>query len=580
MKWLFGRREPKAKLQALLNEWHLFETVDLNRPEMVDKLRDFSTRLSRELAAAESAVNARAEAGTTEAIDFLFDVLARLPAPPEKLKPLPDEPDFNWEKAETGLGPVARVVNRIRITFQGELLSDYEPRLNEAKRPTGKPEELKRLQDELQAEVNQIEQEFRSHLKNLLLLYRLYHHCVNALARINSPTVEQELINRLSATQPQERLFALKVLLRRQFQPRTTEQALNYQIAQAKLLDRESDRRKAEKELERLIASTESFEVLVKLIEPRLAEEGLVRLQCLAVQQLAKVAPDQAITRYQEIIAGTDEPPELKIAVVRATAEFLLGLKPEPGVSLLVSALDDLKTEVRVAAANALAHLPADCPEPARQSALERLLFALRDGDLEVRAAAARAINPRTFPGAGIRLAQLLVTETNPNAREYAAITLELNFPPAPEITAALIQALSDEDAAVRKAAAQALTAQRTIPAEPRTRLLFLCAKQDWPALASAGKAALECLLPRLRDLRTEIRLEVARLLGRIRAREAVRDLSIALSDSSQDVRKAAARALAEIGDPSAIPALKTAISREGFREVREEMERAVRKLG
>ncbi len=131
----------------------------------------------------------------------------------------------------------------------------------------------------------------------------------------------------------------------------------------------------------------------------------------------------------------------------------------------------------------------------------------------------------------------------------------------------------------MRKAAAEALVAQRNIPADPRTRLQFFCARQDWGALSSAGKEALECLLPRLRDLRPEIRLEVARLLGKIRAPDAVHDLCVALSDSSQEVRKAAARALAEIGDPGAIPALRSAIGREGFREVREEMERAVKKL-
>jgi HEAT repeat protein len=579
MKWFFGRRDPKAKLQTILNEWHLFETVDLNRPELADKLRDFAARLLEQFNEAKSVISTSAEKDPVAAVDFLFDVLAGLPAPPENPAPLPDAPDFTWENAETGLGPVARVVNRIRITFQAELVGDYERRLTEARRRSCPPDELTRLQHELQSEVKLIDQEFRNDLKNMLLLYQLYDHCLDTLARINSPAAEQELIKRLGAPQPQDRLFALKALTRRQFQPRTAEQALNYLIARAKLLDGESERRQAEKELTQLIEGTESYDELVNLIEPRLAEEGLVKLQARTIEQLARRAPDQARSRYQEIISGSDEPPELKTAVVRATAEIILPHNPEAGVSLLVAALDDLETEVRVAAARALARLPQNTTEPARTAALERLLFALRDGDLEVRAAAARAINPETYPGAGARIARLLVSETNPNAREYAAVTLELNFPAAPETTAALIQALNDDDAAVRKAAAQALTAQRAIPTEPRTRLQFLCAKQDWSALASAGKAALECLLPRLRDLKTEIRLEVARLLGKIRAREAVRDLCIALSDSSQDVRKAAARALAEIGDPAAVPALKTAISREGFREVREEMERAVRKL-
>jgi HEAT repeat protein len=579
MKWFFGRREPKAKLQSLLNEWHLFETVDLNRPELIDKLRNFSSELEQQLAEAKSAISAQIKTGAVEAIDFLFNILAGLPAPPAKLSPLPDEQNFTWEKAETGLGPVATVVNRIRITYQSEIVSNYERQITELKSSRLAQEELTRLKKELQETVRQIDLEFRNHLKNLLLLYQLYHHCLDTLTQIDSPTAEQSLLDRLSAPQPQTRLFALSALLRRNFQPRTIEQSINYHIAKAKLLDKESERKKAEKELERLIEQSKNFPELVNLIEPRLAEEGLIKLQSLALKRMAMVAPEQALSRYQEIISHPDEPAELKITVVRVTAELLLTLKPEISVKLLVSALDDPETEVRVNAAITLARLPENIPESARTIALERLLFALRDGDIEVRAAAARAINPKTFPDAGPRLAQMVVSETNPNAREFAAKSLEMNFPAAPEITSSLIQALNDVDAAVRKAAAQALIAQRNIPTDLRTRLQFLCANQDWAALGNAGEAALECLLPRLRDLKTEIRVEVARLLGKIRARAAVHNLCIALSDSSQDVRKAAARALAEIGDPEAIPALKTAISREGFNEVREEMERAIHKL-
>jgi len=579
MKWLFGRRDPKSKVSSLLSIWHLLETVDLNRPELADKLRDFSARLEQELESAKNVVTIRAQSGRVEDVDFIFDILNRLPPPPERLAPLPEDDDFTWEKAETGLGPVARVVNRIRITFQSGIVSEYEKLLAEARRRNAPQSELEGLKSELETEIRQVDLEFRRHLKNLMLLYQLYEHCLDALARAGSPEVEQELIKRLRAAQPQERIFALNALRRRQFQPRTPEQTLDYWLAQAKLLDREVERKQAERELERLIAQTDSFDSLASLLEPRLAEEGMVHLQAQVLERMAEVAPEKALHRFEQLITSTEEPPELKIVAVQTTARLLLPAHLEPAVKLLVTALDDLETEVRVNAAVALGSLPADTPAQIRTAALDRLLFALRDGDLEVRQAAARTITPRTYPDAGSRLAELLTGDTNPNAREYAAHTLGMNFPPAPETTPALIQALSDPDAAVRKAAAEALVAQRNIPTDPRTRLQFFCARQDWGALSGAGKAALECLLPRLRDLRPEIRLEVARLLGRIRASEAVHDLCVALSDSSQEVRKAAARALAEIGDPGAIPALRSAIGREGFREVREEMERAVKKL-
>ncbi|MEO0070028.1 MAG: HEAT repeat domain-containing protein [candidate division WOR-3 bacterium] len=579
MKWLFGRKEPGAKLLGLLSIWHLFETVDLNRPELADKLQDFAVRLEAEIGAAKEHIISRAQSGTTADIDFIFDVLLRLPAPPAQIKPLPDDADFSWEKAEAALGPVARVVNGIRVTVQARRVAPYEREIANLRRKQARPEEIDERQAELRAVLNIIDQDFRQHLKSLLRLYELYSFCLDALAQIKSPEGTENLIARLCAPQPQERVLTLQALERCQWQPKTTLQGLNYYLAQAKLSDNEKERRQAEKELEKLISQISDKSELQDLVEPRLAEEGLTFLQAKAVETGAYVGRKTALTRFFELFSGSEEPAELKIAAVKATQQRLLPLQPEKAVNLLIKALDDLEMEVRVNAAQSLARWPENTPESARQAAMERLLFALRDGDLEVRDAAAGALNPKTYPDAGERLAQILLTEPNPNAREYAAKALGLNFTASETATSALIKALSDEDAAVRKAAAEALIAQGKIPTEPKTRLQFLCAKQEWGALIAAGKPAVECLLPRLRDLRPEIRLEAVKVLGRIRAQEAVKELCIALSDSNQDVRKAAAKALGDIGSPEAVPALKTAITREGFKDVLREMENALRRL-
>ncbi|MGQ9707339.1 MAG: HEAT repeat domain-containing protein [bacterium] len=579
MKWLFGRRNPEAKLLGLLALWHIFETVDLNRPELADKLQDLAQRLEQEFEESKAIITHRAEAGSAADVQFVIDILCRLPAPPAEISPLPNEPDFSWEKAEVGLGPVARVVNGIRIAVQARCASPYEKEILELRRKGGSNAEIKEREDGLRAELFEVDRNFRQYLKSLLHLYELYHHCLEVLARMKSPEGEENLIERLCADQPQERLFALRALALRNWQPKTGARALNFYLAQVKLSDTDAERKKAERELEKLIRSTNQTSEIREVIEPRLAEEGLTQLQVKALERLAEIDPKVALVRFTELFAGGEEPVELKVAAIRSTREKLLPVEPETAVGLLVRALDDLEMEVRVDAAHSLTRLPESTPEPVRNSALERLLFALRDGDLEVRAAAARAINPKAYHGAGEKLAQMLLAETNPNAREFAARSLGTNFSSSSAITAALIKALVDEDAAVRKAAAEALIAQGAVPQDPQTRLQFFCAKQDWGALVAAGLAAVECLIPRLRDLRSEIRLEAVRALGRIRARAAVKEICIALSDSSQEVRKAAARALAEIGDPAAVQALKTAISREGFKEVRMEMERAVVRL-
>ncbi len=593
LKWLFRGKDPKAKLLGLISLWHIFETVELNRPELVDKLNNLTSQLNSEFAESKEFISACALSGDENDIDFIFSVLSKLPAPPSTLKPLPTDTDFNWEEAETGLGPVGRVVNGIRVTVQGQRIPPYEKeiqnlrrQLNDLNRMGKTGEALARMQEniaqkekELQEELIQIDNEFRERLFILLRLYDLYEHCLNTLARVNSPAGAQAIVDRLDSGTPEERIFAYKALLRAGWQPKTTEQVLNFCLARAKLGETEAECRRAEKELEKLVQSTTDARELCELIEPRLAEEGLNSIQAEALYRLAEIEPNRARERFTELLNTYDEPAELKIAAVGAIGDKLLAIFPKDSVQLLIRALDDLEMGVRVKAAQVLARLPENTPPEVKKAAQERLIFALRDGDFEVRNAAARALNEKTYPEAGDRLAEFLLHEANPNGREFAALALKLNFSATPQITAALTAALGDPDAAVRKAVAEALTAQSTVPTDPGKRLEFLCAKQEWSALIAAGSSAIPCLLPRLRDLRAEIRLDVVRVLGKIRAREVVNELCIALSDSDRDVRKAVARALAEIGEPSAVPALKAAISREGFQEVRAEMERAVRRL-
>lgn len=607
MKWLFGRKKSGAKLLGLLSLWHLFETVELNRPELAEKLEDFALQLEEQLEESKNVISKRAESGTSPDINFIFDVLSRLPAP-GRIDPIPGgklstaREDFTrggleWEKAEADFGVVGKVVNGIRVAVQGRKVVPYERKVLELRRKLAelsgrwkdKPEaggevttiaeELKAEEERLREEVNSIDQRFRHTLTRVLRLYELYDHCLNVLAEVKSSEGLNSLIERLRRGTPAERVIALKVLLRAKWQAQTTSQALDFEIARAKLQCSETERKQAEKELERLIYRVNDPKELKEVIEPRLAEEGLLKLQALTLKRLAEVNPKAALERFDEVISHPDEPVELKTAAVEATATKLLFTASEQGINLLVRAMDDLVMDVRVSAARALSRLPENAPEPARAAAMARLLFALRDGDWQVREAAAQTLNPKCYPQAPALLAQTLLSETNPNAREFAARSLGWNFPPAPETTAALIKMLEDEDAAVRKASAEALVAQGQIPTGPEKRLRFFCAKQDWNALVNAGKPALACLLPRLKDQREEIRLNVVRTLGKIGAKEAVKHLCIALSDASQEVRRAAARALGEIGASEAVSALKSASAKEGFKEVRAEIERAIKRL-
>jgi HEAT repeat protein len=69
------------------------------------------------------------------------------------------------------------------------------------------------------------------------------------------------------------------------------------------------------------------------------------------------------------------------------------------------------------------------------------------------------------------------------------------------------------------------------------------------------------------------------KLLGSLRAREAAADVGHLLSDTSQEVRLQAAVALAAIGDGGQVGPLRAALVKEGFEEVRKEIENALRRL-
>jgi HEAT repeat protein len=208
---------------------------------------------------------------------------------------------------------------------------------------------------------------------------------------------------------------------------------------------------------------------------------------------------------------------------------------------------------------------------------LDRLVFALRDGEPVVRDAAVESL--RRYPDAAGQLIQILVDDRNPVARESAARTFASELSPDVTATEALTRALSDDDAAVRRAAAEALASQGRIPSDPAGKMRYLSAKQDWRGVRQAGRAAVPLLVSLLKDRDESVRLEVVKLLGSLRERQAASEVSHLLSDASQEVRRQAALALAALGDRAQVPALRTAVAKEGFEDVRKEMESAIRRL-
>jgi HEAT repeat protein len=583
---LFFKKKPdaRARLLKLCDEWREFETVELDRPHLESRLRGLCERLEQEAEGYKPVIAEAGSKGAADDVEFLFQVLAELPEGPgasrnecgvQNAECKVQSEDFTWDRAEKELGAVARVASGIRVPVQQAIRQAWQRRMTG--RGGHSDAELATLRESERDELEQVDKAYRGYLNRLLRLHELHRAALEALKAVTNEDGVFSVKAALRSDDARFRRIAVKALKLRNWQPATVEEKLDFLIVPAKNPDTEVE---AGKKIAALIAETASVKELLEVIEPRLAEEGLTELQARLLEQLCNLHSEQALDRLNAVMASSLEPASLKVKVCQSLPD----IGTAGALKLLVAAMDELDMEVRTAAAGALGRIGAawaarslsDAEQQDLRAAQERLVFALRDGDVTVRDAAARSL--RHFPQSRAGLVTALGSDRNPNAREYSALALE-SFEPDEASGQALLAALHDEDAAVRQAAARALKKQERVPEDPELRIRFLCASQSWKELVKTGPAATDNLKRLLRDRNEEVRLNVVEALGAVRARAAVKELGISLSDSNQDVRKEAAKALRLIGDPAALEALRIALPKEGFRDVKAEIERTIQKL-
>ncbi|HTW92097.1 MAG TPA: HEAT repeat domain-containing protein [bacterium] len=595
---LFLRRKPKegrAALDEFLAAWEKLEAFDpRERRDPAGRLADFLNTIPPNVENGKRLLAEAGGQGTSSSVDYLMDVVSRLPVVPSGREQLPAEPDVPWEKLESEAGPIARVVNRFRVQ---ELAAVSGPgrervdRLRNRVREIGRwadPTEYAGAMQELEAAVAELDRtlaehdkahpEFRQYLNQLSQLGGLRDAGFKALVAVAPPEGLAVIVEALSDPKPERVQLALDVLLARGWQPTTIDEKLDWLCAQARRPDL---RAKALAELSKLVVQTTDPVLLVDVIEPRFAREGLTDLQeeglpdlrAGLLEHIAALGGERAASRLVAVLESHTEPPSLKVTVIRLLAR---SNAPE-SVRLLTDAMSSVETEVRTAATQALAEVRTEPGTPDRAAVLDRLVFALRDGEPVVRDAAVESL--RKYPDATGQLVQTLLEDRNPAARESAARTFASGLSPDAAATDALTRALSDEDAAVRRAAAEALASQSRMPSDPEGKLRYLAARQDWRGVRQAGRAAIPQLVPLLKDRDETVRLEVVKVLGSLRERAVASEVSHLLSDASQEVRRQAAVALAALGDSSQAAALRTAMAKEGFEEVRKEMESAIRRL-
>ena len=595
---MFLRRRPKegrAALDDFLSNWEKFQSFDpRERRDPSARLVDFLKTVPQAIDNGRRQLAEAGQQGTSSGVDYLLDVVSRLPILPPGGERLLDDQQAPWEKLESEVGVAARIVNRFRVyelqAVSGpgrERVDRLRERLREQGRWADRGESAAAMQelenavaelDRTLAEHDRAHPEYRQYLKQMCELYKLREEGFKALVAVEPPEGVSAIVESLNSPRSERVQLALEVLLARGWQPATIEEKLDWFCAQARRPDL---RAKALAGLSDLIGQTTDPALLVDVIEPRLAREGLTDLQeeglpdlrAGLLELLAALGGERAAARLVAVLESHTEPPSLKVTVIRLLAKA----NPPEAVRLLTDTMSSMETEVRVAATQALATVRTETGTAERAAVLDRLVFALRDGEPVVRDAAVESL--RKYADAVGQLIQILLEDRNPVARESAARTFASELSPDAAATEALTRALSDEDAAVRRAAAEALAAQSRIPSAPEGKIRYLAAKQDWRGMRQVGRTAIPYLVPLLKDRDENVRLEVVKLLGSLREREAAAEVSHLLSDASQEVRKQAALALAALGDGAQVAALRAALAKEGFGDVRKEMESAIRRL-
>ncbi len=264
----------------------------------------------------------------------------------------------------------------------------------------------------------------------------------------------------------------------------------------------------------------------------------------------------------------------------QAAAVALGSIGDARAVEPLIATLKDKNGHVRKAAAQALEHLGWQ-PEGGEAAvwywianedwveaqalgslAVEPLIATLDDKKRDVRRDAARALGEIGDPRA-VEPLIVALKDTHMLVRETAAEALG-NVKDTRAMDPLIIE-LKDKDADVRKAVAKVLRKLGWQPEGGEAAVWYWIANEDWAEAQALGSLAVEPLITTLEDKKWDVRRDAARALGEIGDPRAVKPLIAAANDDDDDVREASASALGKIGDARAVKTLIAALKDEGW---------------
>ena len=185
---------------------------------------------------------------------------------------------------------------------------------------------------------------------------------------------------------------------------------------------------------------------------------------------------------------------------------------------------------------------------------VEPLLFALKDGEAQVRSAAARGLGRFQDRRAVEPLMQML-RDPAPLARAAAAEALgQLGDSQA---VGWLVRLLRDTEPAVRSRASKSLKQLGWQPDSDTERALQLMATGTLRQVAALGAEAIQPLVELLRNGPPDKQLEAVKTLGEMEDRNVIKPLLEALRKSTPALRIAALEALERFADPAAYEAVE-----------------------
>jgi HEAT repeat protein len=181
--------------------------------------------------------------------------------------------------------------------------------------------------------------------------------------------------------------------------------------------------------------------------------------------------------------------------------------------------------------------------------AIEPLITALKDTDMNIRTAAADALDKIGWkPDRGEK--GVLYWFARKEFKKCAEIGTPAIKP--------LISSLKETHMSVRKAAVDALDEIGWKPDRGEKGALYWLAKREFKKCAGIGAPAVEPLIAELENGDTDVRRNAAEALGQIGDPRATEPLSALLKSGYESVRQAATEALGKLGKPSVTSAMQT----------------------